>query len=257
MYVSYSQSPSNESGAQDLAKQLEFGARVCRVSIVLRAWLDELVDRPEFEFRCFSHRRQLNAVTQYFCWMHFPELCAREHEIRRRLERFFAATIAPHAPYDSFVVDLYLTADNEVRIIEFNPFHHGAGAGLFSWAADRERFLNGPLEMRIVRGDDDGDGANGNARADSSSDSNGGSADHGNQARMGRQTGSAKRVVEDQVPIAWMRWIRAHLAAVDAADGDPTLGGADGSRAGSTSAADGQNSAEERQTAPAGACVLQ
>lgn len=253
----YRQRHRNESGAQDLAKQLEFGARFCRVSIVLRAWLDELVDRPEFEFRCFSHRRQLNAITQYFCWMHFPELCAREHEIRWRLERFFADTVAPHAPYDSFVVDLYLTAANEVRIIEFNPFHHGAGAGLFSWAADRERFLNGPLEMRIVCGGGDGGGSDGaKVNCNGGSDADGGSDDSGIQARTGTRTGTAKqRVVEDQVPIAWMRWIRAHLAAVDAANNDQTLGGADGSRSGSV--ANGQNSVADRQTAPAGACVLQ
>lgn len=35
-------------------------------------------------------------------------------------------------------------------IIELNPFHIGAGACLFSWRNDRERFLNGPFELRVV-----------------------------------------------------------------------------------------------------------
>lgn len=35
-------------------------------------------------------------------------------------------------------------------IIELNPFHVGAGPCLFSWRLDRERFLNGPYEFRIV-----------------------------------------------------------------------------------------------------------
>ena len=30
-----------------------------------------------------------------------------------------------------------------------NPFHRGAGAGCFTWAKDREIFLNGPFQFRL------------------------------------------------------------------------------------------------------------
>jgi len=46
-------------------------------------------------------------------------------------------------------LDLFVREDS-VTIIELNPFHTGAGAGLFSWKDHRELFMNGPFEFRIV-----------------------------------------------------------------------------------------------------------
>ena len=135
---------------QDLSRQLEFGAEHCQISLVLREWLDEIIERPQYEFRCFVHELRLNAITQYFDWIHFPELVERKAELLQLLTDFFYAVVAPNAPYRSFVIDFYVSRDNQVRIIEFNPFHNGAGAGLFSWARDRELFLNGPLEFRVL-----------------------------------------------------------------------------------------------------------
>lgn len=106
--------------------------------------------------------------------MPFGELYDRRAELQRLMQTFFDEHVAAHAPFDSFVIDFYVAADCSVKIIEFNPFHSSAGAGLFSWSVDRERFLNGPLEFRVLEQDE---------------------------------------VNADQVPKVWMRWLHAEVFA--------------------------------------------
>ena len=48
------------------------------------------------------------------------------------------------------MIDFYVKSDNQVMVIELNPFHIGAGAALFSWRENRDLFLNGPFEFRIL-----------------------------------------------------------------------------------------------------------
>ncbi len=74
----------------------------------------------------------------------------REEEVRTLIEDFFGQ-IKHKIAHTSYVIDFYITTGNQVVIIELNPFHNGAGGGLFSWAKDRELFLNGPLEFRITK----------------------------------------------------------------------------------------------------------
>lgn len=133
-----------------MGRDTQFGPDHSKISLCLREWLEEVIDRPQYEFRCFVHDLKLNAITQYFDWLHFPELVQRKQELQDLMTSFFYEHVAPVAPYRSFVIDFYVSASNQVMIIEFNPFHNGAGAGLFSWSKDRELFLNGPLEFRIV-----------------------------------------------------------------------------------------------------------
>lgn len=68
-----------------------------------------------------------------------------------------------HNVHSSYVIDFYLASDNSIKIVELNPFvrlngstpsnhpqHIGAGACLFSWKENRDLFLNGPFEFRII-----------------------------------------------------------------------------------------------------------
>jgi len=65
-------------------------------------------------------------------------------------------------------------------VIELNPFYISAGAGLFSWRLDRERFLNGPFEFRI--------------------------------------TESFPEEGKDILPLRWARWLRTHYGPVQGDD---------------------------------------
>jgi hypothetical protein len=51
--------------------------------------------------------------------------------------------------HQSYIFDLWIDfsdPDLKMLLVELNPFHIGAGAGLFSWRQDRELFLHGPSE---------------------------------------------------------------------------------------------------------------
>lgn len=106
------------------------------------------------------------------------DLIAREDEIKQLILDFHES-IKDKITHTSYVIDFYLKKNNDVLIIELNPFHNGAGrypltlipprieydtkketdpltfhssgAALFSWAKDRERFMHGPFELRITK----------------------------------------------------------------------------------------------------------
>ena len=65
-----------------------------------------------------------------------------------RITKFYSSNVSSLLPYSSCVIDFY--ASDPVMIIEINPFHNGAGACNFSWAKDRDLFMNGPQEWRFT-----------------------------------------------------------------------------------------------------------
>jgi hypothetical protein len=136
--------------SEDLNKILPFGEEHFSLNLILREWLDEVVERPQFEFRAFVHQNQLNAMSQYFCFCKYEDLIAQEEEVKETILKFHSS-IRDSISHTSYVIDFYIKKDGGVLIIELNPFHNGAGAALFSWAKDRERFLHGPFEFRITR----------------------------------------------------------------------------------------------------------
>jgi hypothetical protein len=163
---------------EDLGKILQFGKEHFFASIVLREWLDEVADRPHMEFRAFVNEGKLNAMSQYFCLVVHPELLAQKDKLENDILNFFDTVkdkVSHTASVPDFlfiyfsdiilteswlvrnryVVDFYIKSDGTPLIIELNPFHIGAGPCLFSWKTDRERFLHGPFEFRVLGKDPD------------------------------------------------------------------------------------------------------
>jgi len=63
---------------------------------------------------------------------------------------FFNEKVRHKITHKNYVIDFYVTKDDTVKVIELNPFHIGAGPGLFSWKDDRELFMNGPFVFKII-----------------------------------------------------------------------------------------------------------
>ncbi|PRP78291.1 hypothetical protein PROFUN_13825 [Planoprotostelium fungivorum] len=134
---------------EDLIKCIQFGEKHFEAKLVIREWLEEVINKPEMEFRCFVCKNQMNAITQYFSMCHFPDLAPRKEEIQKKILHFFDTQLKNKLTHNNYVVDLFIGRDR-ILIIELNPFHNGAGAGLFSWATDRDTLMNGPLEFKIL-----------------------------------------------------------------------------------------------------------
>ena len=147
--------------AEDLTKYLSYGNGMLPIQLVLREWNEKCVAHPEGEFRCFVGHNRLNAVTQYYSFMLFPVVAQRQEEIKQKLQKLFDERLCTAlARFDSYVFDVWVDFSRphelDFLIIELNPFHVGAGTGLFSWKADRELFLNGPangvgFELRVCK----------------------------------------------------------------------------------------------------------
>jgi len=133
---------------EDLGKAIEFGEGVFSSAIVVREWIDEVVNHPEMEFRGFVHKNNLNAVTQYFSFIHFPDLEREKPHLQTKIVDFFES-IKDKIPHESYIIDLIVLRDR-IMIIELNPFHVGAGAGLFSWRDHRRLFMEGPFQFRVA-----------------------------------------------------------------------------------------------------------
>ncbi|KAG2378917.1 hypothetical protein C9374_008065 [Naegleria lovaniensis] len=134
---------------EDLQKNTEFGEELYDSKIIIREWIDEVIENPQYEFRCFVHENRLNAISQYFCDVKFQELCDRKLEIQHQINDFFQNTVLTSITHASFVIDFFVSPTRGVMVIELNPFHIGAGACLFSWKQDRQIMMFGPQEFRI------------------------------------------------------------------------------------------------------------
>ena len=73
------------------------------------------------EFRLFIHEGELKAMSQYNLIRHFRRLEGIREELWKSAERWFAE-IAWRLPVKNVVIDIFLNGDNEVHVIDLNPW---------------------------------------------------------------------------------------------------------------------------------------
>lgn len=118
--------------------------------------IKQVPEQPWAEFRGFVHDKSLNALTQYNTSAAFPQLVQHKQAYSDAVQAFFQDKVRDVLTgHDSYVIDFIVldtdTADRwQIFVIELNPFYTGAGTGCFSWKHDRELFLHGPYECRII-----------------------------------------------------------------------------------------------------------
>lgn len=95
---------------------------------------------------------------QYYSFVLFDDVVRNEARLKEALQRFFDERVCPALMHHRhYVVDVSVNLDSmQCVVIEINPFHNGAGAGLFSWRDHRELFMHGPpsgvgFELRLAR----------------------------------------------------------------------------------------------------------
>ncbi|MFX1452836.1 MAG: hypothetical protein ACFFCM_18510 [Promethearchaeota archaeon] len=129
----------------DLINALQFSKKKgFTQKIFVREWIDIPID---MEFRGFVHKKNLNAISQYYHYLLFPNLPKQIPIIEKRIKAFYNS-IKNKITLDSFIIDFAVLKDR-VILIEFNPFFLGTDPCLFSWKTDRKIFEDGPFEFRI------------------------------------------------------------------------------------------------------------
>ena len=59
---------------------MQFREDLFKAQIIFRKWKDCVVEFPEGELRGFVHKKNLNALTQYFTVAHFPFLSEHKED---------------------------------------------------------------------------------------------------------------------------------------------------------------------------------
>ena len=73
------------------------------------------------EFRLFIQCGELKAMSQYWLTRHYRRLEGVKHNFWNMAQKFVHA-IAWSLPYDSLVMDIYFTGDNEIMVLDINPW---------------------------------------------------------------------------------------------------------------------------------------
>ena len=104
------------------------------------------------EFRGFVYKNKLNALSQYDDITFSERVRDNKAEIGRLIQELFEAVISPKLEgHENYIIDFFVDFEHKkVFVIELNPFHIGAGPALFTWKDNRELFMNGAFEFRIV-----------------------------------------------------------------------------------------------------------
>jgi len=126
------------------------GSTSGKLCLILRDFISDLP--IDHEFRCFVHKRQLTAISQYQCYCRFPAMQDVEHVIKCRDAILKYHDVVKHClPMEDYVLDVVVFPDFSCQVIELNPFGiaMSSGSGLYSWTQDYD-LLYGKLGLDFV-----------------------------------------------------------------------------------------------------------
>lgn len=103
--------------------------------LFIRKWQDI---EPWAEFRCFMRNRKLEGVSQYHYFDgSYKEICDNHRNIAATISRFFDK-FSTISHLDDVVCDVFLK-NEEVRLLDLNPYTNITDPCLFEWAASFDR----------------------------------------------------------------------------------------------------------------------
>ncbi|XP_021742222.1 cell division cycle protein 123 homolog [Chenopodium quinoa] len=112
--------------------------------LALRKWYPSL--RPEMEFRCYVYAQQLIGISQREVTAYYPAVLERKVELKDMIHDFFMDNVEGKFKSENYTFDVYVTKDNKVKLIDFNPWGAFTLPLLFTW---EELELAGKLEEDI------------------------------------------------------------------------------------------------------------
>ncbi|EKD71742.1 MAG: hypothetical protein ACD_46C00111G0002 [uncultured bacterium] len=124
-----------------------------KTSVILREWIPDL--KQDFEFRIFVSNNHVTATSQYnhYCCFESLMILNQHNELMKLNQRLidYAMKIHPLINKSQYVLDVALI-NNELYVIELNPFDKSTGPCLFSWEKDSELLTgNGSMQISELR----------------------------------------------------------------------------------------------------------
>ncbi|GKV32068.1 hypothetical protein SLEP1_g40699 [Rubroshorea leprosula] len=117
--------------------------------LALRKWYPSLL--PEMEFRCFVKDQLLIAISQREVTTFYPVLLEKKNDLKTLIEQFFADNVKLKFESENYTLDVYVTRDGRVKILDFNPWRAFTLPLLFSWEELEHNLQDEDhLDFRIV-----------------------------------------------------------------------------------------------------------
>ncbi|XP_047307123.1 cell division cycle protein 123 homolog [Impatiens glandulifera] len=148
---------SSESLTHDLCHAYDSctdktSSRPSNFYLALRKWYPSLL--PEMEFRCFVHGGVLNAISQREVTTFYPALLEKKAGIEILIKEFFADKVEKKFELKNYTFDVYVTKNDQVKLIDFNPWGFFTLPLMFEWMEleeDIKKDVNS-FQFRIVMG---------------------------------------------------------------------------------------------------------
>ena len=99
--------------------------------LALRKWYPSL--RPEMEFRCFVRDRLLVGISQREVTGFYPALLEKKSALEVVIREFFMDKVSQTFELENYTFDVYVTMDDRVKLVDFNPWGAFTLPLLFTW----------------------------------------------------------------------------------------------------------------------------
>eukprot|EP01080_Neovahlkampfia_damariscottae_P011521 gene11521-4685_t len=121
-----------------------------KVEIIVREFNEHV--QLENEYRGFVYDNQLTALSQYDIKCYYPSVTEKASETAKKIKDFWENSIKNFLQeFKSYVIDFVVLPNNEIKVVEIDPFYHFAGGCLYSWHKDEKVMKSGPFEIRVIR----------------------------------------------------------------------------------------------------------
>uniref|UniRef100_A0A2P2J429 Cell division cycle protein 123 homolog n=1 Tax=Rhizophora mucronata TaxID=61149 RepID=A0A2P2J429_RHIMU len=117
--------------------------------LALRKWYSCFL--PNAEFRCFVWGQQLVGISQRDVTTFYADLAERKNHLQLLIEDFFIGNVMAKFESEKYTFDIYVTVDERVKIVDFNPWGAFTLPLLFTWEELEHCGKEGNgLEFRIL-----------------------------------------------------------------------------------------------------------
>ncbi|KAB1994972.1 hypothetical protein ERO13_D13G114400v2 [Gossypium hirsutum] len=117
--------------------------------LALRKWYPSF--QPEMEFRCFVRGQKLVGISQREVTTFYPVLCEKKNDLEVLIEEFFNGIVRLKFESNDYTFDVYVTQDERVKVLDFNPWGAFTLPLLFTWEELEQKPREGDdLDCRIV-----------------------------------------------------------------------------------------------------------
>ncbi|PIA26155.1 hypothetical protein AQUCO_09600012v1 [Aquilegia coerulea] len=116
--------------------------------LALRKWYPTF--HPQMEFRCFVRNQRLIGISQREVSVFNPDIIQKKHELEMLIKEFFTRNVQQKFESENYTFDVYVKADTQVKLVDFNPWADFTLPLLFTWEDLQENLEEDYIQFKVV-----------------------------------------------------------------------------------------------------------